>query len=94
VRIAIVVGFFALVILLAAGLKRDPRVVPSPLIDKPAPAFVRAWQLSAHKDIQGKVWLLNVWASWCVTATSTGAGRFRAHQARPAHRPELQDQRR
>ena len=38
-RIGIVVGFFALVILLAVGLKRDPRVVPSPLIDKPAPAF-------------------------------------------------------
>jgi cytochrome c biogenesis protein CcmG, thiol:disulfide interchange protein DsbE len=70
-RIAIVVGFFALVILLAVGLKRDPRVVPSPLIDKPAPAFELPRLGSAErfspKDMQGKVWLLNVWASWCVT---------------------------
>ena len=70
-RIAIVIGFFALVILLAVGLKRDPRVVPSPLIDKPAPAFELPRLGSAErfspKDMQGKVWLLNVWASWCVT---------------------------
>ena len=70
-RIAIVIGFFALVILLAVGLKRDPRVVPSPLIDKPAPAFELPRLGSAErfspKDMQGKVWLLNVWASWCVS---------------------------
>ena len=70
-RIGIVVGFFALVILLAVGLKRDPRVVPSPLIDKPAPAFELPRLGSAErfspKDMQGKGWLLNVWASWCVT---------------------------
>jgi cytochrome c biogenesis protein CcmG/thiol:disulfide interchange protein DsbE len=70
-RIAIVVGFFALVILLALGLKRDPREVPSPLIGKPAPAFelprLGSAQRFSPKDMQGKVWLLNVWASWCVT---------------------------
>ena len=71
VRIAIVVGFFALVILLAAGLNRDPRTVPSPLIDQPAPKFelprVGSAERFSPKDMQGKVWLLNVWASWCVT---------------------------
>ena len=70
-RIGIVVGFFALVILLAVGLKRDPRVVPSPLIDKPAPAFELPRLGSAERfsprEMLGKVWLLNVWASWCVT---------------------------
>ena len=56
---------------LAVGLKRDPREVPSPLIDKPAPAFSLP-QLDAPdqqvspKDLLGQVWLLNVWASWCV----------------------------
>ena len=54
------------------GLGRDPREVPSPLIGKPAPAF-RLAQLHApgeslsNRDLKGKVWLLNVWASWCVS---------------------------
>jgi cytochrome c biogenesis protein CcmG/thiol:disulfide interchange protein DsbE len=65
-------GFAALVILLAVGLGLNPRDVPSPLVGKPAPAFNLA-MLSAPekqlgpKDMQGKVWLLNVWASWCVS---------------------------
>ncbi|HOM12977.1 MAG TPA: DsbE family thiol:disulfide interchange protein, partial [Rubrivivax sp.] len=45
--------------------------VPSPLIDKPAPAFSlprldEPAQQLALGDLKGKVWLLNVWASWCV----------------------------
>jgi cytochrome c biogenesis protein CcmG/thiol:disulfide interchange protein DsbE len=56
---------------LAVGLKRDPREVPSPLIDKAAPAFSLPQldapdQRVAAKDLLGQVWLLNVWASWCV----------------------------
>ena len=62
---AVLVGF------LAVGLKLDPREVPSPLIDKPAPAFSlprldAPEQQMALGDLKGKVWLLNVWASWCV----------------------------
>jgi cytochrome c biogenesis protein CcmG/thiol:disulfide interchange protein DsbE len=62
--------FVGLVVFLAIGLRHDPHEIPSPLIDKPAPAF----QLSQLKDpsrtfsaeqMKGKVWLLNVWASWC-----------------------------
>ena len=70
-RLAIVACFFALVILLAVGLTLNPREVPSPLIGKPAPAFELPRLGSAErfspKDMKGKVWLLNVWASWCVT---------------------------
>ncbi|MDL2336501.1 MAG: DsbE family thiol:disulfide interchange protein [Pseudomonadota bacterium] len=56
---------------LAVGLKRDPREVPSPLIDKSAPAFSLPQldapdQRVAAQDLRGQVWLLNVWASWCV----------------------------
>ena len=63
--IFVVVGVF-----LAVGLKLDPREVPSPLIDKPAPQFElpRLLQMDGvvgTADLRGEVWLLNVWASWC-----------------------------
>ena len=68
----IVGAFAALVVLLAVGLNLNPRDVPSPLVSKPAPAFTLQ-QLAepektlSPKDMQGKVWLFNVWASWCVS---------------------------
>ena len=64
--------FVLLVGFLAAGLRLDPREVPSPLIDRPAPPFTLP-QLAdpkrhlSQKDMLGQVWLLNVWASWCVS---------------------------
>ena len=63
--------FIALVVFLAVGLNLNPREVPSPLIDKPAPAFSASLMSDpakriSEKDMLGKVWLLNVWASWCV----------------------------
>jgi cytochrome c biogenesis protein CcmG/thiol:disulfide interchange protein DsbE len=64
--------FVVLVVFLAIGLGRDPHEVPSPLINKPAPAF-RLAQLKdpsksfSAEEMRGRVWLLNVWASWCVT---------------------------
>ena len=62
---AILLGF------LVVGLGLKPREIPSPLINKPAPAFslplldAPDQRLSAQ-DMRGKVWILNVWASWCV----------------------------
>jgi len=62
--------FFALVGFLARGLSLDPREVPSPLIGKPAPSFALArldepGATIRRDDLLGKVWMLNVWASWC-----------------------------
>jgi cytochrome c biogenesis protein CcmG/thiol:disulfide interchange protein DsbE len=62
---AVMLGF------LAVGLNLNPREVPSPLIGKPAPAFELARlddpaQKITHDDLKGQVWILNVWASWCV----------------------------
>jgi cytochrome c biogenesis protein CcmG, thiol:disulfide interchange protein DsbE len=63
-------AFFALGVLLFNGLGKDPRIVPSVLIDKPAPAFdlpeLRAAdQRVSSESLKGEPYLLNVWASWC-----------------------------
>jgi cytochrome c biogenesis protein CcmG/thiol:disulfide interchange protein DsbE len=65
-------AFLVLVAFLAVGLNLNPREVPSPLVGKPAPAFdlpqlAATEKRFAPKDMQGRVWLLNVWASWCVS---------------------------
>jgi cytochrome c biogenesis protein CcmG/thiol:disulfide interchange protein DsbE len=68
--LAVITGFILLVGLLAVGLRLNPREVPSPLIGKPAPGFQLPLlnapdKTFSQKDMLGKVWILNVWASWC-----------------------------
>ena len=64
--------FVLLAAFLAVGLTRDPREVPSPFIGRAAPTF-KLEQVADEKlafapaDMKGKVWLLNVWASWCAS---------------------------
>ena len=63
--------FLGLVVFLSIGLTLDPRKLPSTFIDKPAPGFVLTQLFDESKtispdDLKGKVYLLNVWASWCV----------------------------
>jgi cytochrome c biogenesis protein CcmG/thiol:disulfide interchange protein DsbE len=65
-------AFAALVVLLAVGLGLNPRDIPSPLVGKPVPAFKLAVLATPEKtfspkDMRGKPWLINVWASWCVS---------------------------
>lgn len=57
---------------LAVGLRLDPRELPSPLIGKRAPAFAlpllhQPDKVSSHSEMLGTVWVLNVWASWCIS---------------------------
>ena len=63
--------FAVLALFLGAGLNLNPREVPSPLIGKPAPEFKLpqlhdASATVSRQDLMGQVWILNVWASWCV----------------------------
>lgn len=69
--VALIVAFALLVVVFVIGLQRDPSVLPSPYIDKPAPAFdlpslTRPEGRVGTEQIRGKVALINVWATWCV----------------------------
>jgi len=64
--------FLGLAALLFYGLGTDPRKVPSPLVGKPAPEFSLPALLDPNRtvssaDLAGKVTLLNVWFSSCVS---------------------------
>ena len=66
VLFVVLVGFFA------RGLFLNPREVPSPFIGRTAPAFTLPLVGDANAsfspaDMKGKVWMLNVWAPWCVS---------------------------
>lgn len=72
-RLLILVPLLAFLVLagfLAVGLRHDPHEVPSPLVGKPAPVFSLPRLDDPQRefspvDLQGQVWLFNVWASWC-----------------------------
>jgi len=74
-RLLPLVAFILLASLLYVGVRmnsgRDNSAIPSPLIDKPAPAFSLpvlgdATRKIGNKDLLGAPYLLNVWGSWCV----------------------------
>lgn len=65
-------AFLILAVFLGIGLTKDPRKLPSPFIGKAAPAFTLPQlhnlnKTFSPKEMLGKVWILNVWASWCVS---------------------------
>lgn len=69
--VAPLILFILLGLLLAYGLKLDPRKIPSPLIGKSLPAFSQPTVADPARrvgrdELRGRVYLLNVWASWCV----------------------------
>ncbi len=62
-------AFVALFWLLYQGIGKDPKIVPSPLIGKPAPDFslptLSGDRTLSKADLLGQAYLLNVWGSWC-----------------------------
>lgn len=70
VRAAIVIALAALVVVLATGFRRDPRDIKTGTIGDPAPAFdlERLDEPGRLRlaDFQGKVVVVNFFASWCV----------------------------
>jgi cytochrome c biogenesis protein CcmG/thiol:disulfide interchange protein DsbE len=76
----VLAGFFYV------GLHRDPHEVPSPFIGKLAPDFTlpvvgQPGQTFAPAENRGKVWLLNVWAPWCVSCRQEHAELMRLAQS-------------
>lgn len=66
------VAFIAIAALLGIGLTMNPRDIPSTMLDKPAPNFSlpelsEPSQAFSPQDLNGQRWVLNVWASWCVS---------------------------
>lgn len=62
--------FAALCALFLLTLDRNTRLVPSPLIGQPAPQAVLIGLTDgasfSPRQMQGKRWIMNVWASWCL----------------------------
>lgn len=68
IPLGIVIAIF---VVLGIGLVLNPTLIDSPLVNKPAPEFslptLHEDKKFSPKDMLGKVWLLNVWASWCLS---------------------------
>jgi cytochrome c biogenesis protein CcmG, thiol:disulfide interchange protein DsbE len=68
--VALAVGALVLIpgIIMSRQIGKDPTIIPSPLIGKPAPDFVFT-ALDGSKlrssDLRGRPYVLNFWASWC-----------------------------
>ena len=64
-----IAAFLALAFVLWRGLYLDPTELPSVLIDKPMPAFAMTTvegEPVDNADLPGRIFLLNVWGSYCL----------------------------
>ncbi len=70
-----------LLLVLASGLRRDPRALPSPLVGRMAPPFdlqLFSGGRLTLTELRGRVVVLNFWASWCVPACTDEAPALQA----------------
>ncbi len=63
--------FGGLIIILGIGLTRDPKILPSEMLDRPFPDFQLSSlydenQFYTEADIAGAITLVNIFGSWCV----------------------------
>ncbi len=68
--IALVVVFAIMIGVFVIGLGKDPRKIPSPLIDNPAPKYELPrvkdpLSTIGSADYDGELVLVNIWATWC-----------------------------
>ena len=78
IRYLPIAAFVVLLALLAFGLTNDPRDIPSPLVGKTVPEFTLPKLYDSEKttspaEMKGEVWMLNVFASWCVSCRAEHA---------------------
>ena len=66
---AVMLFIVGLTSLFAFGFTRNPKVVESPLVGRPAPGFslteMNTGEPLDHNRLRGTPYLLNFWASWC-----------------------------
>lgn len=70
-RWAIPLAVVPVLVLLAYGFRTDPRVIPSPLVGKPASPFALTTfdgKPISLESLRGQVVVVNFWASWCIPA--------------------------
>lgn len=81
VKVLVILSVIGLLVLLAYGFWTDPRLVPSPLVEGPAPDF-RLTLLDGEQvrlsNFKGRPVVVNFWASWCYPACWNEAPRLEA----------------
>ncbi len=84
IQFTIVILLLGLLILFYQGLWGDPRHIPTVLIGTQAPSFegpdVESGETISFDQLQGKVILLNFWASWCYECKVEHQNILRLHE--------------
>lgn len=84
VRVAIVVALLGLTVTLALAFRRDPHDIKTGTIGKPAPAFTLQRLDGSGEvtlaDLEGKVVVMNFFASWCLPCTQENPALVRVYE--------------